>query len=67
MRPEPLRNEETVSTSCSVCRPERNVYLLTPVIASEAAGPEINRIRFCAASGATCSETPDETLPAMIF
>ena len=30
-----------------LCRPERNVYLLIPVIASLAAGPEMNRILFC--------------------
>ena len=34
------------------------MYLLTPVIASDAAGPETNRTWFCAASGATCRATP---------
>ena len=43
MRPEPFRKELTVFTSCSVSRPDRNVYLLTPVIASDAAGPEMKR------------------------
>ena len=43
------------------------MYLLTPVIASVAAGPEMNSTLFCAAIGATCSATPEETLPAMIL
>jgi len=43
------------------------VYLLTPVIASLAAGPETKRMWFCAASGATCSATPDESEPPMIL
>jgi len=37
----PARNESAVRTSCVVWRPERNVYLFSPVIASEAAGPEM--------------------------
>ncbi len=43
------------------------MYRLTPVIASEAAGPEMKSTLFCAASGATWSATPDESLPAMIL
>ncbi len=50
-----------------LCRPERNVYLLIPVSASTAAGPEMYRTWFCAASGASWSATPDDSVPAMIL
>ena len=43
------------------------MYLLIPVTASVAAGPEMKSTLFCAASGAICSATPDETLPARIL
>jgi hypothetical protein len=38
---EPVRNESAVRMSWIVWRPERNVYLFSPVIASLAAGPEM--------------------------
>jgi hypothetical protein len=50
--------------SCQVWRPERNVWSLTPVTASVAAGPEMNSTWFCSASGATCTATPDAVEPA---
>jgi hypothetical protein len=50
-----------------VWRPDRNVYLFTPVSPSVAAGPEMNSTWFSAASGATCSATPDDAEPAMIL
>ena len=54
-------------TSCSVCRPARNVLRLSPVIASAAAAPEMYSTLFCAASGPSWSAMPDEPVPAMIF
>ena len=51
----------------SDCRPERKVYLLMPVTASVAAGPEMNSTLFCAASGPTCRATPETSEPAMIL
>lgn len=43
---------------------DRKVYLLTPVMPSVAAGPEMNSTWFSAASGAICRATPDEADPA---
>ena len=42
------------------------MYLLSPVIASEAAGPEMKSTWFWAAIGASWSATPDDVAPAMI-
>ena len=67
-RPTPLPSSDcAASTSCQLWRPERNVYLLTPVMASDAAGPEMNSTWFRAAIGATWSATPDEVEPARIL
>lgn len=60
-------NDLAVTTSWYDCRPERNVYLLTPVTPSVAAGPEMNSVLFWAAIGATWSATPEAVEPAMIF
>src|SRR3954449_5713485 len=57
-------NDRAVTTSWYDWRPERKVYLFAPVTASVAAGPETNSTLFCAASGATCSATPDAVEPA---
>ncbi len=43
------------------------MYLLAPVTASVAAGPEMKRILLSLASGATCSATPEDVEPATIF
>ena len=43
------------------------MYLLMPVIASAAAGPEMYSTWFCAASGAICTATPDEPVPIRIL
>ena len=59
--------DAAVAMSWYVWRPERKVYLLTPVMASVAAGPEMNSTWFSWASGATCRATPDEADPARIW
>ncbi len=52
------RKVAAVATSWYDCRPDRKVYLLMPVSASVAAGPEMNSTWFSAASGATWAATP---------
>ena len=56
----PFRYAVEALTSWYVWRPERNVYLLIPVTASVAAGPEMKRTLFWSASGATARAAPEE-------